>query len=108
MQSAYADLAAIVRFNPSGFIDASNGTGYGALTSVPYTGGHRYNFWFQLNIPAQTYNVYVTPEGGQQVQIGGNYAFRLSATSLSNVIYHAEAGSDQVCSFNLPLGGNQP
>jgi hypothetical protein len=35
-QSAYAGLAAIVRFNPSGFIDAYNGTGYSALTSIPY------------------------------------------------------------------------
>jgi hypothetical protein len=105
-QSIYTSLAAIVRFNPSGFIDAYNGTGYSALTSIPYTGGTRYSFWFQLNIPAQTYNVYVTPEGGQMVQIGSNYAFRLSVPSLNNVTYHAEVGSNQVCSFNLPLGGN--
>jgi Alginate lyase len=105
-QSIYTSLAAIVRFNPSGFIDAYNGTGYSSLTSIPYTGGTKYSFWFQLNIPAQTYNVYVTPEGGQQVQIGANYAFRLSAPTLNNVTYHAEVGSDQVCSFNLPLGGN--
>ena len=105
-QSAYTSLAAIVRFNPSGFIDAYNGTGYSALTSIPYTGGTKYSFWFQLNIPAQTYNVYVTPEGGAQVQIGANYAFRLSAPTLNNVTYYAQAGSTQVCSFNLPLGGN--
>jgi hypothetical protein len=61
-----------------------------------------------LDIPAQIYNVYVTPEGGSQVQIGANYAFRLSAPTLSNVTYHAEVGSNNVCSFNLPLGGNQP
>jgi hypothetical protein len=105
-QSIYTSLAAIVRFNPSGFIDAYNGTGYSSLTSIPYTGGTKYSFWFQLNIPAQTYNVFVTPEGGQQVQIGANYAFRLNAPTLNNVTYHAEVGSDNVCSFNLPLGGN--
>ena len=105
-QSVYTGLAAIVRFNPSGFIDAYNGTGYSALTSIPYTGGTKYSFWFQLNVPAQTYNVYVTPEGGQMVQIGSNFAFRLNAPSLNNVTYHAEVGSDNVCSFNLPLGGN--
>ena len=105
-QSAYTGLAAIVRFNPSGFIDAYNGTGYAALTSIPYTGGTKYSFWFQLNIPAQTYNAYVTPEGGQQVQIGANYAFRTSAPTLDNVTNHAQVGSDNVCSFNLPLGGN--
>ena len=107
-QSAYADLAAIVRFNPSGYIDAYNGTGYSALTSIPYAGGTKYSFWFQLNIPAQTYNVYVTPEGGSMVQIGANYAFRTSAPTLSSVTYYAQAGSNNVCSFNLPLGGNLP
>ena len=105
-QSIYTSLAAIVRFNPSGFIDAYNGTGYSALTSIPYSGGTKYSFWFQLNIPAQTYNVYVTPEGGQMVQIGSNFAFRVNAPSLNNITYHAEVGSNQVCSFNLPLGGN--
>src|SRR5262249_16245793 len=57
-QSAYANLAAIVRFNPSGFIDAYNGAigGYSALTSISYTGGTKYSFWFVLNIPAQTYS----------------------------------------------------
>jgi hypothetical protein len=105
-QSAYANLAAIVRFNPSGFIDVYNGTGYSALSSIPYTGGTKYSFWFQLNIPAQTYNVYVTPEGGSQVEIGANYAFRSSAPTLSSVAYYAQVGSDNVCSFNLPLGGN--
>ena len=107
-QSAYTGLAAIVRFNPSGFIDAYNGTGYSALTSIPYTGGTKYSFWFQLNIPAQTYNVYVTPEGGSMVQIGANYAFRLNAPTISSATYHAEVGSSNVCSFNLPLGGNLP
>ena len=105
-QEAYTGLAAIVRFNPSGFIDAYNGSAYSALTSIPYTGGTRYSFWFQLNIPAQTYSAYVTPEGGQQVQIGANYAFRVSASALNNVTDHAQVGSETVCSFNLPLGGN--
>jgi hypothetical protein len=99
-------LAASVRFNPSGFIDASNGTGYSALTSIPYTGGTKYSFWLQLNVPAQTYDVYVTPEGGQMVQIGASFAFRRRAPTLDNVTYHAERGSDEICSFNLPLGGN--
>jgi hypothetical protein len=72
----------------------------------PSSGGKKYSFWFQINIPARTYNVYVTPEGGSQVQVGADFAFRVSASVLNNVTYHADAGSDEVCSFNLPLGGN--
>jgi Alginate lyase len=105
-QSAYANLAAIVRFNPSGFIDAYNGTGYSAASSIPYAGGKMYSFWFQVDVPSQTYSAYVTPAGGTQVLIGSNYAFRLNAPTLNNVIYYAQVGSNQVCSFNLPLGGN--
>jgi hypothetical protein len=105
-QSAYANLAAIARFNPSGFIDAYNGTGYSAANSIPYTGSKTYSFWFQVNVPAQTYSIYVTPAGGAQVLVGSNYAFRLSAPTLNNVTYYAQAGSNHVCSFNLPLGGN--
>ncbi len=105
-QSAYVNLAAIARFNPSGFIDAYNGTGYSAANSIPYTGGRTYSFWFQVNVPAQTYSVYVTPAGGSQVLVGSNYAFRLSATKLNNVTAFAQVGSNHICSFNLPLGGN--
>jgi len=35
-QSAYAGLAAIVRFNPSGFIDAYNGSIGGMRPSIPF------------------------------------------------------------------------
>ncbi|MGO4515164.1 hypothetical protein AB4Y89_05195 [Terriglobus sp. 2YAB30_2] len=108
--AAYAQLAAIVRFNPSGFIDAYNGNigGYAAVNSIPYTGGTKYSFWMVLNIPNQTYDAYVTPDGGSQVQIASGYKFRLTDTTLDHAILHAEVGTDNVCSFNLPLGGNFP
>ena len=99
-------LAASVRFSPSGFIDVRGGGAHSALTRVPYTAGQKYSFWFEINIPDQTYNVYVTPDGGSQVQIGADVPFRVRAHTLNNVAYHAEGGSDEVCSFNLPLGGN--
>ena len=99
-------LAAIVRFNRSGFIDARNGDEYSSLTPVPYTRGQKYGISLQIDIPARTYDVYVTPEGGPQVQVGANFAFHARASALNNVAYHAEGGSDEVCSFNLPLGGN--
>lgn len=109
-QSAYASLAAIVRFNPSGYIDAYNGNigGYAAVNTIPYTGGTKYSFWMVINIPSQTYDAYVTADGGSQMQIASGYKFRLTDTQLDHAILHAEVGSDNVCSFNLPLGGNLP
>ena len=99
-------LAASVRFSPSGFIEVRDGEEHSALTRLPYTAGQKYSFGFEIDIPDQTYNVYVTPDGGSQVQIGANVPFRVRAHTLNNVTYHAEGGSDEVCSFNLPLGGN--
>src|SRR5258708_40195782 len=77
-QSIYTGLAAIVRFNPSGFIDAYNGTGYSSLTSIPYTGATKYSFSFQLNIPAQTYNVSVNPKEASRTHIPPPYPFPLN------------------------------
>jgi hypothetical protein len=98
-QSAYTSLAAIARFNPSGFIDAYNGTGYSAANSIPYTGGTPYSFEFLVNVPAQTYTVYVTPAGGVTTLVGQDYAFRTSASTLNNISLFAAAGSNNVCSF---------
>jgi hypothetical protein len=100
-QSAYTSLSAIVRFNPSGNIDAYNGTGYSAASTIPYTGGTTYGFEFVVNVPAQTYSVYVTPSGGSQVLVGSNYAFRTGATTLNNMSLYAAAGSNNVCSLSV-------
>jgi hypothetical protein len=98
-QSAYTSLAAIARFNPSGFIDAYDGSGYNAANSIPYTGGTAYSFEFLVNVPAQTYTVYVTPEGGVTTLVGQDYAFRTGAGTLNNLSLFAAAGSNNVCSF---------
>lgn len=98
-QGAYPELAAIARFNPSGYIDAYDGTGYQAAGSIPYSGGVPYAFEFVVNVPAQTYTVYVTPQGGTTTLVGRNYALRLSAPALTNLSLYAEVGANRVCSL---------
>jgi unsaturated rhamnogalacturonyl hydrolase len=79
--TAYASLACIARFNPTGQIDAYNGTGYGTST-ITYSAGLTYHFRLVVNVPANTYSVYVTPPGGSELAVGLNYAFRTAVTSL--------------------------
>jgi hypothetical protein len=98
-QSAYTSLPAIVRFNPSGDIDAYNGTGYSAANTIPYTGGTPYMFEFVVNVPAQTYTVYATPQQGSTVLVGQNYAFRTSASLLNNLSLYAATGTIDECSY---------
>jgi hypothetical protein len=83
-QTAFANYSCLVRFNNSGDHDARNGATYQAATTVPYAANAIFHFRLVVNVPAQTYSIYVTPSGGSEVTLGSNYAFRASATSLDH------------------------
>ena len=105
-QSAYTELAAIARFNPSGNIDAYNGSSgaYEAASTIPYKAGTSYLFEYDVNVATQTYTVYVTPGGGTKTLVGAGFAFRLSASTLDSLAAYAETGSSSVCNFSVSGG----
>jgi len=74
--ATWGDLACIFRFYTTGNMDVRNGGGYGADVTAPYTAGTRYHIRMEVDIPAHTYSVYVTPEGGSQITLASGYAFR--------------------------------
>jgi Bacterial Ig-like domain/Tryptophan-rich Synechocystis species C-terminal domain len=101
---AYADLAAIVRFNTSNTIDARNGSSYGANSSVSYTPGTSYHFIMVVNVATDTYSVYVTPQGGSQIALATNYAFRAEQgtdSSLANIADYSDIGSAPLANFTV-------
>ncbi len=103
--AAYTDLAAIVRFNSSNTIDVRNGSAYAANVSVPYSAGTSYHFVMVVDVATDTYSVYVTPQGGSQIALATNYAFRTQQatdTSLSDVADYSDVGSAPV--QNLSIG----
>src|SRR5439155_484148 len=107
--AAYADLAAIVRFNPAGTIDARNGAAYAATTAIPYVAGTSYRFRLVIDVPAHTYAAYVTPTGGTEATIGVGYAFRTeqsAVTSLGNYTVYAATGTHTVC--NMTISASTP
>jgi DNA-binding transcriptional regulator GbsR (MarR family) len=77
--TAYGNLSCIARFNPTGQIDAYNGTAYQAAASISYAKNTAYHFRMVVNVTAHTYSVYVTPAGGTELTVGLNYAFRSTA-----------------------------
>ncbi len=85
--AAYTDIAASVRFNSGGTIDARNGGAYAAAASVPYSAGQTYYFRLVVNVTAKTYTIYVTPPGGSQTTLGTNYAFRTEQAGASSINY---------------------
>ena len=106
--SDFAKLAAIVRFNNSGYIDARNGSSYAAAAQVPYTGGSAYRFRLSVDPSAKRYSVWVTPPGGSERTVGLNYAFRTEQAGISRLTHWAmrsDVGSHQVCAFDASGGG---
>jgi hypothetical protein len=106
-QTAYANFACLARFNPTGDIDAYNGSaaGYAAASTIPYSAGVSYHFRLVVNVSAKTYSVYVTPAGGSEVTVGLNYAFRIADTSLNYWGVYVSStsggtGNDTVCNFS--------
>src|SRR3954471_13805124 len=59
--SGYPALAAAVRFNNTGTIDARNGGAYAAGQSIPYTPGTAYHFRLAVNVASHVYSAYVKP-----------------------------------------------
>ncbi|HVE14079.1 MAG TPA: fibronectin type III domain-containing protein [Elusimicrobiota bacterium] len=102
--TSFASLAAIVRFNNTGTIDARNGGAYAAAAAIPYSAGSAYHFRLVVNVPARTYSAYVTPPAGSEQLLGANYAFRTEqagATSLNNMGVMADAGSETACALTV-------
>ena len=95
----YTDLAAIIRFNLKGAIDARNGSTYSAISVIPYLAGATYHFIMDINIWTHTYNAYVML-GSVRTPIGVNLAFRTeqaSITSLNNLGVMTTRGSHSIC-----------
>jgi hypothetical protein len=83
--TAFSGIAAIARFNNAGVIDAYNGTGYAAATSISYAAGETYHFRMVVNVPARTYSLFVTPPGGDELVVGNNFAFRSTQASVTSL-----------------------
>jgi hypothetical protein len=109
-QTAYTGIAATVRFNPDGNIDARNGGVFAAASTIPYTANVTYHFRLVVNAPAHTYSIFVTPEGASELTVGSNFAFRTeqsTVTSLNNwatFVHTSTPGSTTVCDFTISAG----
>lgn len=84
-QSSYTGLACIVRFNPSGNIDARNGSAYAADNAIPFAAGVTYHLRFEVNVSTHTYSVYVRPSGGSEQAVGLNYGFRSEQNTVTSL-----------------------
>src|SRR5256712_8631500 len=95
----YSSLAAIVRFNTSGMIDARNGGAYAASAAIPYSAGTTYHFRLVVSVSAHTYSVYVRSGSNVEQLLASNFSFRTEqalASVLNNLGLYASVGSETV------------
>ncbi|MBI3549970.1 MAG: hypothetical protein HY078_13110 [Elusimicrobia bacterium] len=100
----YSALAAIVRFNNLGMIDARNGGAYAASAAIAYSAGVKYHLRLAVNVPAHVYSVYVTAPGGAEQLLASNFAFRseqAAAMSLSDLGLFTTVGGESGCSLTV-------
>ena len=94
---SFNDLACIVRFAPSGLIDARDGAVYRTEQNpeqiISYQGGSAYDFLMVVDIDAKTYDVFVKKDG-IQVKIADGFAFRTNQSSLDRISNFAIVAPD--------------
>jgi hypothetical protein len=103
-QTAYTGFAALVRFNPSGSIDARSGNAFQAANVIPYSGGLTYHFRLVVNVPAHTYSIFVTRPGQSEQTVGLNFAFRTEQNTVSQLnswAVEANTGTTTVSNFSV-------
>jgi hypothetical protein len=96
----WSRLAAAVRFNQSGNIDARNGSAYGAAAAIPYWAKMSYTFRLVIDPAAKRYSAFVKQAGGAERLIGMNFAFRneqAGVSSLSNLGAVSSVGNLSLC-----------
>jgi Abnormal spindle-like microcephaly-assoc'd, ASPM-SPD-2-Hydin len=99
----FSDLAAVIRFNSNGAIDAMNGSAYTAIQTIRYSSGVNYHFTMYVNLSSHTYTAYVMI--GKTIKtIGSNLAFRTAQShvgTLNNVAAMTAPGTTNVCNITV-------
>ncbi|MBC2608244.1 chitobiase/beta-hexosaminidase C-terminal domain-containing protein [Pelagicoccus albus] len=85
--SSYSDVAAAIRFNSNGYIDARNDYQYDSVVQYPYVADHIYHFTMTLDLTAFTYTVTIKDKstGGETVTVAQDFDFRTEQSSLNAV-----------------------
>ncbi len=74
----FDDNAILFRLNNDGLFDARDGGSYRKNVNVPTASNTTYSILLEVNGPARTYDLTVTPASGTPVKVADDYAFRSS------------------------------
>lgn len=85
--TAFSSYACTIIFASDGLIKSRSGGSVAAANSRTYTGGVSYHCRMVVDVAAKTYNSYVTPAGGSEVQIANIYGFRTEQNAVPQLNY---------------------
>jgi hypothetical protein len=83
--SEFASLPIAVVMTNQGVFSARNGGAFGKIADVMYSANKTYHVKVVADLKLRTYDVFITPEGGEPVKIAEKFAFRSDAFPPSNI-----------------------
>ncbi len=88
--TSYNQMAAIVRLNDSGKVDARNGSSYQAMNSVSYAANTKYEVEMDVDLLNHVYSASISGGGLSKTVIAQNYAFRTGLSSVTKLPFIAQ------------------
>jgi len=83
--NSFSSMAIILSMEADKYFYARNGGSYAKDANVAFSANNTYHVKIVANMSAKTYDVFVKPSGGSQVQIANDYAFRTGAPATDDV-----------------------
>lgn len=103
---ASTTVSSLINFSPSGVIQVRNGDSF-VSSGVSYSAGETLQFRLVENLPATTYSLFVTPQGGAEIplatdlQVPADQRGATTVGGLGQIVNAPAEASIAVCSFSL-------
>lgn len=103
---ASSTLSSLINFSPDGAIQVRNGDSF-VSSGVSYSAGETLQFRLVENLPATTYSLFVTPQGGAEIPLATNLQVPADQRGVTTVggwgqIVNAPKGATlAVCNFSM-------
>jgi len=88
--NAFGQMPYTIRLNGNHF-DAHDGAGFRYVNRVDYVPGLKFTFRVEIDIAAERFNVWMTPEGGEQILLASDFSRRggsLVTNSIGRILMH--------------------
>jgi hypothetical protein len=107
--NGWGAMSAILQLNGENKFAARDGATYKSDENLEYVAGTKYSVIMNVDVPSQTYSVTITPDGGSEIALATDYAFRAAADTLDNLaqmtviggLWGGSIGEVIVSNFNI-------